>query len=90
MILLTAELIEALMTPKGGYNKAALDHLGVGWPPVTGWKARLIGSQIANAKYAAALKAKDQTRHCSWRKMETCLAFMSFGLIPSPGSGPRL
>lgn len=43
---LTAAMVEALKTEKGGYSRAALARLGVSWPPPKGWKKRLIGSLV--------------------------------------------
>lgn len=63
MIVLTAGHIEALMTPKGGYNQATLDKLGIGWPPKAGWKDRLIGTKIGDRRYAAAVKASKTEHH---------------------------
>lgn len=63
MVVLTKEMIERLMTPAGGYNRAALGLLGVSWPPMAGWKAALIGTQISERDYNAALRAKDQNAH---------------------------
>lgn len=34
--------IESLKTPAGGWTKASLASLGVGWPPPKGWKANLL------------------------------------------------
>jgi len=40
--VVTTELIERLQTPAGGWTRAALAYLGVPWPPLKGWKARII------------------------------------------------
>ena len=37
-----ATFIESLMTANGGYTKDTLARLGVAWPPVRGWKEKLI------------------------------------------------
>lgn len=34
--------IESLLTANGGYTKDTLARLGVSWPPVKGWKEKLI------------------------------------------------
>lgn len=57
MQLLTKEVIESLMTPAGGYNEATLAALDVSWPPQAGWKARLIGTEVADRKFAEAKAA---------------------------------
>jgi hypothetical protein len=42
----TKEEIEAAMTAKGGYTRATLAKWGVPWPPVQGWKERLINGEL--------------------------------------------
>jgi hypothetical protein len=44
--------LEALMTANGGYSKAALQSLGVSWPPQKGWKEKLI-AEMAGLPYRA-------------------------------------
>ena len=41
----TKEEIEAAMTAKGGYTRATLAKWGVPYPPVQGWKERLINGE---------------------------------------------
>lgn len=36
--------IARLRTGRGGWSKKALAELGVSWPPVKGWKSRLIAA----------------------------------------------
>lgn len=49
--------IESKATPKGGYTKEMLTKFGVAWPPVKGWKEKLIEDvlsgkwQLENLKY---------------------------------------
>lgn len=62
MIVLTPERIEQLRTPAGGFNQAAMEIIGV-WPLSTGWKARIVGRQISDRNWKAALKAKDRKSH---------------------------
>jgi len=45
VLVLTAEQIEAAMTPAGGYTKATLAGWGIDWPPPKGWKERLIAGE---------------------------------------------
>ena len=52
-IRLTAELIERGATPKGGFTRASLKCLGVGWPPQKGWKNSLIGESVLADDYKA-------------------------------------
>lgn len=39
---LTAEQIEALRSPKGGFTRQALASVGIPWPPPPGWKRMLL------------------------------------------------
>ena len=36
------EKIESMRTANGGFSKKDLASLGVAWPPVAGWKKKLI------------------------------------------------
>ncbi len=45
-ITITPELIQSLMSEKGGWSKAALEVLGVDWPPQSGWKSKIRGKQV--------------------------------------------
>ncbi len=38
----SAEEIDAEKTPSGGWTKASLEKWGVSWPPVKGWRQKLI------------------------------------------------
>lgn len=40
----TAEQIDALKSPRGGWTKEALAKLGVEWPPKRGWRKRLLAN----------------------------------------------
>jgi len=46
MVTITAELIDSGKSAAGGYSRAQLALLGVAWPPVSGWKRQVIGTQI--------------------------------------------
>jgi hypothetical protein len=45
---MTTEEVEQYRTESGGWSKAALEQLGVNWPPVKGWKSRLIAGENPN------------------------------------------
>lgn len=62
MIVLTDERIEQLRTPHGGFNKEAMEIIGV-WPLTSGWKRRLAGTSISNRNWSLALRAKERKRH---------------------------
>ncbi|MDH4993012.1 hypothetical protein QEZ48_19545 [Aquamicrobium lusatiense] len=38
----SADEIDAEKTPSGGWTKASLKKWGVSWPPVKGWRQKLI------------------------------------------------
>lgn len=61
-INLTQDLIGALQTEYGGFTAATLKALGVAWPPLQGWRRKLIGSDITEAAYVAAMAGKDTLR----------------------------
>ncbi len=48
MFTVTAEWIEKFKTPRGGFCAAQVKAIGVDWPLVSGWKARVVGSQISD------------------------------------------
>jgi 5-methylcytosine-specific restriction endonuclease McrA len=48
MFEVTAEWIEQFKTPRGGFCAAQVKAIGVDWPLVSGWKARVVGSQISD------------------------------------------
>jgi hypothetical protein len=65
MVTITDDLIESGKSVAGGYSKAQLVLLGVAWPPVTGWKKQIIGSQItsdAAARFVAGRGGKVETQ----------------------------
>ncbi len=47
--LITLEVIEKLKTRAGGWTRRDLALLGVPWPPVSGWKDRIIGNEMSPA-----------------------------------------
>lgn len=63
MITLTRELIESLRTPAGGFNRATIDALGTGWPLVSGWIDRAIGTEVSDRAWRSAQKARTEQRH---------------------------
>lgn len=50
-IRLTEELLVAGESDKGAFNKKQFKALGIGWPPKSGWKQRLVGSVINKDDY---------------------------------------
>lgn len=72
MILLTDEKIESLRTPRGGFNRATAEALGVSWPLQRGWKLVLIGSEVSDKRWKEAVRAAATERHFfrgnAWRR----------------------
>lgn len=65
-MILTDTLIRAGMSPNGGWKLSQLRALrtplpDVGWPK-SGWKARLIGTEVSESEYATFLALGQQTR----------------------------
>jgi hypothetical protein len=59
---ITEELILNGMSENGGWSKRQLETLGVEWPPITGWKDRVIGNEIESDKAGLFLSLK--STHC--------------------------
>lgn len=57
-VTLTAELLDKLKTPNGGFKAKQLALLGVEWPPYKGWKKDLIGKRIPLSVYNKIDKLK--------------------------------
>lgn len=55
---ITNELLAAGESQRRGWSKAQLAAVGVEWPPLKGWKSRIVGLEISddNAAIFAALK----------------------------------
>lgn len=49
LVRVTAELIEAGRSERGGWSKVQLALLGVSWPPLPGWKREVVGGSIPQA-----------------------------------------
>lgn len=64
IIALTAEHIDQLKTPAGGYNEKAMAILGC-WPLRSGWKERLVGSKIGDRRLKSAIKPRLSARNIS-------------------------
>jgi len=47
-LVITREWLEAHATRGCGWTKAQLDCIGVGWPPLRGWRYRMTGTQISD------------------------------------------
>jgi hypothetical protein len=56
----TAELIAAGRSQRGGWSKAQLALLGVPWPPPAGWKGEVIGRAISKAAADRFVELRDE------------------------------
>lgn len=59
---ITNEFLIAGQSGAGGWNKRQLALLGVDWPPVKGWKHRIIGTEIPDEDAMKFLSWKGQAR----------------------------
>lgn len=50
-MILTHEILENSRSPRGGWNRKQLEILGVAWPPLKGWKRKLIGTDLEAEKF---------------------------------------
>lgn len=57
-MILQKEHIDSLETGNGGFNKKTLDLFGIKWPPKKGWKKKIIGKEVNEAKYIDLLNTK--------------------------------
>lgn len=53
IVTITAEHVEQLKTPLGGYNQRSMELLGC-WPLRDGWKERLVGRSIGDRRLKSA------------------------------------
>lgn len=61
LITLTPEIIDALSAPAGGYSSAAVRAMGMAWPPMRGWKRKIVGLAVPAEPVRALLrKASDR------------------------------
>lgn len=49
-MVISQEWIAQHATGKAGWTRLQLECLGVSWPPSKGWRSRLIGTRIDDAK----------------------------------------
>lgn len=66
MVIISAEHLEQLKTPAGGYNEKPMRLLGV-WPLRTGWQSRLLGKKVGDRRFKAALQAAAEGKKHIWR-----------------------
>lgn len=49
-------MIEARRSERGGWKASQLKCLGIQWPPIKGWKRRIVGTHISDEQYTSFLK----------------------------------
>src|SRR5262245_38656430 len=64
--IVTHEMIDYLKSGANGWTKKNLAWLGVPWPPISGWKDRIIGKP--RIEVAIAPKQKRQKKHKKRRR----------------------
>jgi len=62
LVVVSADLLEAGMSAKGGWSKAQLELLGVAWPPAKGWKQAILGTTIPAASAEAFVRLVGRQR----------------------------
>ncbi len=67
-MIVTSQLIEEGKSKNGGWSTRQLKLIGVEWPPVKDWKARVIGQEISDEDAQAFVKLKDA--HAKSRKLK--------------------
>lgn len=55
---ITEDCFNSWRTRAGGFTRAQINLLGLEWPPVKGWKASLINTEISEKLYQEILSAK--------------------------------
>ena len=55
----TEELLELGMSSRGGWSREQFAILKIQWPPVKGWKARVIGTLIRQEDADRFVELKD-------------------------------
>jgi len=58
-VVLTEERLREGASSRGGFSAKQLDLLGEPWPPLAGWKARVLGSTISRRKFAKFVALSD-------------------------------
>jgi hypothetical protein len=58
-VRVTADLIQAGRSERGGWSKVQLAILGVSWPPPAGWKSEVIGRVIPRTEADRFVRLRD-------------------------------
>jgi hypothetical protein len=59
---ITREFLDAGRSERGGWLKAQLAILGVSWPPMRGWPARVLGKEIPDSAAERFVALKNTQR----------------------------
>lgn len=61
-MLINEQFLEGGKGIGGGWNRYQLEALGVTWPPTSGWKWGLVGTEIDDATARKFIALKDQSK----------------------------
>jgi len=70
--IITEETISLAQSSKGGFTKAALAALGVSWPPLAGWRQRIIGDFIIQERVNSLpvlRNKKEKKKSREWKRL---------------------
>jgi hypothetical protein len=88
--VITLKDLNRLRTPRGGYTRQTLKVLGVSWPPVKGWKTRLVGKPLPDAAARLLSSFKEETRPeddgVIWEKAYTVTRDGPLSYVRGPGT----
>lgn len=72
-VIITEEFLRQGGGPNGGWNAKQLQLIGAGWPPVGGWKRKVIGRLLPKADAEEFIRLgqmqakKREAKRCSHR-----------------------
>lgn len=58
MTVITEEFLALGRSTAGGWTKAQFALLGVSWPPISGWKAAVLGQSVTEVVASAFVDGK--------------------------------
>jgi len=59
-VILTASMIHAHCTERGGWTKAQLSAIGIDWPPIRGWIDKVAGSLITDEQWQEFISGRSK------------------------------
>lgn len=84
-VVLTHELIESGKSNVGGWTRKQIEALGVTWPPKAGWKAALVGTEMAKEDFDAFVALKNTSKAMKGRLLTTDAEVVAKLRRPSAG-----